>query len=42
MGFAYGRNYFDWQLWYRNRGDLFAGVFWDMMDHPEGRLPQVG
>ena len=35
----YGPMPSDWGLWYRHVGDLFAGVFWVMLEHPERAIP---
>jgi hypothetical protein len=39
FGFAYGAQPVDWFLWYKQPGDCFAGIFWDMIDHPERAVP---
>lgn len=36
---TYGSHASDWCLWQRHQGDHFAGEFWDMIAHPELRMP---
>ena len=37
--FSYGPEASDWHIWHRHQGDVFAGDFWDMLEHPERRVP---
>ncbi|KAK3114748.1 hypothetical protein LTR53_006591 [Teratosphaeriaceae sp. CCFEE 6253] len=39
VGFSYGAAPSDWRFWLEHPGDSYAGIFWDMMDHPERALP---
>lgn len=39
FGFMYGSKPSDWHLWLRHPGDVFAGLFWDMVEHPERAVP---
>ena len=41
IGLAYGPRPADWWIWYDHPGDLFAGTFWDMLEHPERAIPGV-
>lgn len=36
---AYGAKPSDWHLWEAHPGDCFAGIFWDMLEHPKRALP---
>lgn len=38
-GFGYGPCVRDWKLFYEHPGDRYAGVFWDMIEHPERMIP---
>ncbi|KAK5120303.1 hypothetical protein LTR85_006509 [Meristemomyces frigidus] len=29
----------DWGVWQRHPGDEYAGMFWDLLDHPERAMP---
>ncbi|KAK5697691.1 hypothetical protein LTR17_023905 [Elasticomyces elasticus] len=35
---SYGPNPTDWKLWSQHRGDCYAGVFWNMVEYPEGAI----
>jgi hypothetical protein len=39
IGFSYGARPNDWKLWVSESTDEFAGQFWDMIDHPERKIP---
>ncbi|KAK5163363.1 uncharacterized protein LTR77_010736 [Saxophila tyrrhenica] len=39
VGLAHGSRPSDWYLWDKHPGDVFAGLFWDMLDHPERAMP---
>ncbi|KAK5714150.1 hypothetical protein LTR15_011058 [Elasticomyces elasticus] len=36
---SYGPTPKDWKLWLKHRGDFYAGVFWNMVEHTERALP---
>lgn len=38
-GFTYGSRAQDWKLCFEHPGDRYAGIFWDMIEHPERKLP---
>lgn len=39
LGFTYGRRPEDWTLLWEQSGDAYAGIFWDMVEHPERQMP---
>jgi hypothetical protein len=39
IGFEFGPNPEDWRFWFSEPTDQLAGEFWDMMEHPERRMP---
>ena len=39
MSFDYGPSAEDWKIWYRHPGDVFAGVFWQTIEHPLRTIP---
>lgn len=36
---TYGPQVEDWDVWFSNPFDEWAGEFWDMIDHPERAMP---
>lgn len=38
-GFAYGSYALDWSVDLEQPGDVYSGIFWDMIDHPERQVP---
>jgi hypothetical protein len=39
IGFAFGPNPKDWKFWFSDPTDQLVGEFWDMVEHPERRMP---
>lgn len=39
VSFFYGPIPEDWHAWFSNSRDEYSGEFWDMVDHPERRMP---
>ncbi|KAH8593500.1 hypothetical protein B0O99DRAFT_688721 [Bisporella sp. PMI_857] len=39
IGFSYGARPSDWEFWFEEHSDKFAGQFWYMIDHPELKMP---
>ena len=39
IGLAYGPRAQDWFIWTEHPGDSYAGIFWDLIEHPERRVP---
>lgn len=38
-GFIYGRQPQDWKVFLEHPGDHYAGLFWDLVEHPERQVP---
>jgi hypothetical protein len=39
IGFEFGPNPEDWKFWFSDPTDQLVGEFWDMVEHPERRMP---
>jgi hypothetical protein len=39
IGFEFGPNPEDWKFWFSEPTDQLVGEFWDMVEHPERRMP---
>lgn len=39
INFTSGPNIEDWRLWFRHPGDIFAGIFWELVENPYCRIP---
>ena len=39
VGLTFGSAPSQWRLWYQHPGDIYAGIFWEMIEHPERAIP---
>jgi hypothetical protein len=39
FGFSHGSKPSDWRLWIADPVDCYAGLFWELLEHPEWSLP---